>query len=319
MPARPSPQIAVDLARRGLAGLARAPRVHRVLDLVQRELQGALFPEDHYDGRYYGTDRDSRHRGGLSGYERYDRDTSNANAAAYLVWRSFPTRTHLDVGCATGFVVEALRELGIDAWGSDISGWAVDHATSGALGRLRRGDLTKRLPYRSGLFDSVTALETLEHLPPEAIPHAMTELRRVCRGYLIATIPSFGPRDTGPAGWFEAKLPDEVLDRYRGYGPDYEGPVPLEDLARDIEGNPIEGHLTIASFSWWRNRFVEAGFIRMPDLERSLQTDLEALGLDIAWNLYAFRVPEAPEPRIPLLSASETRERAGHWGLSGLL
>jgi SAM-dependent methyltransferase len=319
MPARPSPQLAVDLARRGLSTIARAPRVHRALDLVQRELQHALFPEEHYDSRYYGADRDPLTRAGLSGYERYDRATSNANAAAYLVWRAFPTGTHLDVGCATGFVVEALREVQADAWGSDISGWAVDHATHGALGRLRRGDLTKRLPYRSALFDSVSALETLEHLPPEAIPHAMSELRRVCRGYLLATIPSFGPRDTGPDGWFESKLPDEVLDRYRGYGPAYEGPVPHEDLLRDVEGNPIEGHLTIASFSWWRKQFTEAGFLRLPDLERSLQDDLVKLGLDEAWNIYAFRVPDAPEPALPLRTDDELQVRAAAWGLDGLL
>jgi SAM-dependent methyltransferase len=318
MPARPSPEQVLRLARRGLAGVARHPRVHRVLDVTQRELQAALFPEESYDSRYYGAERDPHDRAGLSGYERYDRATSNADAAAYLVWRSFPTVTHLDVGCATGFVVEALREVQVDAWGSDISGWAVDHATTGALGRLRRGDLTRRLPYRSGLFDTVTALETLEHLPPEAIPHAMTELRRVCRGYLLATIPSFGPRDTGPDGWFESKIPDELHVRYYGYGPSYEGPVPHEDLLCDVEGNPIEGHLTIASFSWWRSRFADAGFVRMPELERSLQADLDALGLDQAWNLYAFRVPEAPVPSIPLRPQAELEERAAAWGLTGL-
>jgi len=319
MPARPNFQPAVDLARRGLSGIARSPRAHRVLDLVQRELQGALFPEESYGSRYYGSERDPSSRAGLSGYERYDRATSNANAAAYLVWRSFPTTTHLDVGCATGFVVEALREVQVDAWGSDVSGWAVDHATEGALGRLRRGDLTKRLPYGSGLFDSVTALETLEHLPPEAIPRAMAELRRVCRGYLLATIPSFGPRDTGPDGWLQAKIPDDRLDRYYGFGPDYGGPIPLEDLTRDVEGNPIEGHLTIASFSWWRKRFEEAGFVRLPDLERSLQGDLDLMGLDEYWNVYAFRVPEASEPPIPVRTESERSERASHWGLHGLL
>lgn len=293
--------------------------MHRVLDIVQRELQHALFPEEHYDSRYYGADRDPLTRAGLSGYERYDRASSNANAAAYLVWRSFPTGTHLDVGCATGFLVEALREVQYDAWGSDVSGWAVDHATHGAVGRLRRGDLTRRLPFRSGLFDSVTALETLEHLPPEAIPAAMAELRRVCRGYILASIPSFGPRDTGPDGWFQSKIPDDRLDTYYGYGPGYEGPVPYEDLLRDVEGKPIEGHLTIASFSWWRNRFEDAGFVRMPELERSLQDDLERLGLDEAWDLYAFRVPGAAQPPIPVRSAQELRERAGHWGLDRLL
>ena len=40
----------------------------------------------------------------------------------------------LDVGCARGYLVEALRELGVDAHGCDVSRYAVEHAAPGALG-----------------------------------------------------------------------------------------------------------------------------------------------------------------------------------------
>ncbi|MEO6121648.1 MAG: class I SAM-dependent methyltransferase [Acidimicrobiales bacterium] len=260
-----------------------------------RELARAL-DDDVYGAHYFGAGRNPLDRMGLSGYERYDRDTSNANVAAYLVWRWFDPRRTLDVGCAFGFVVEALRDLGVDATGVDISEFAVEQAAPGARGHIRQGDLCWGLPLPAGHFDVVTALETLEHLPPEAIPTALAELYRVSAGYVVATIPSFGPNRNGPGGWFPVKIRDELYDHYMGLGPDYEGPVPYDDLYRDAAGEPIEGHLTIASFTWWTKRFADAGFVRCDAVEQAMHPHLARFGLTKYWNLYVFRRPEAPEP-----------------------
>jgi SAM-dependent methyltransferase len=235
---------------------------------------------------------------GLSGYERYDRSTSNADVAAYLVWRYFPVRRTLDVGCAMGFVVEALREVGVDASGVDVSDFAVEHAAPGARGHVRVGDLLDGLPFDDGAFDLVTVLETLEHLPPEAIADALTEVRRVTTGWLVATIPSFGPNPSGPRGWFESKVRPELLDSYRGKGDDYDGPVPFDDLARDARGEPLEGHLTIASFRWWTERFAEAGLERCAEVERRIHPALARFGLTRFWNVYVLRVPGTPTRKL---------------------
>ena len=69
---------------------------------------------------------------------RYDRVASNADIAGWLLWRNFRVTSALDVGCATGYLVEVLRERGIDAEGCDLSSFAVDHATPGS-GRPRAG------------------------------------------------------------------------------------------------------------------------------------------------------------------------------------
>ena len=262
---------------------------------MARELTNAL-DDDVYGGSYFGAGRDPFDRMGLSGYERYDRDTSNADVAAYIVWRFFPVTRTLDVGCATGFVVEALRELGLDASGTDVSQWAVDHAAAGARGHLFWGDLLNRLPVADGAFELVTALETLEHLPPDAIPSALRELRRITRGYLVATIPSFGDNPYGPGGWFQHKVRHELVSDYASRGPAYEGPIPYDDLIRDAEGRPLEGHLTIASFSWWTKRFEAAGFVRCGATEQMIHPELARFGLTKYWNLYVLRVPGAEEP-----------------------
>ena len=308
-----------SLVPRVRAGLRRAarrsPGARRLMVVAARELERAL-DDEMYSGSYFGQGRDPLDRMGLSGYERYDRDTSNANAAAYMVWKNFDVRTTLDVGCATGFVVEALLELGMDAWGTDIAQWAIEHPAQGVpRGRLVWGDLTDRLPFKTGQFDLVTALETLEHLPPSSVPAALRELRRVTRRYLVCTIPSFGPNDHGPGGWFEAKVREEVLESYRSQIETYDGPVPLEDLFLDEHGEPIEGHLTIASFRWWTRQFEEAGFVRCGAVERRIHPDLARFGLTKYWNLYVLRAPDAAEPAAGVRSADDVAEVEKRFGL----
>lgn len=305
----------VAAVRTGMRSAARSrPGLRRVMALVARELAMALDDEV-YDSSYFGSGRDPLDRMGLSGYERYDRDTSNANVAAYLVWRWFDIRRTLDVGCAAGFVVEALRELGIDAEGVDVSQFAVDRAARGARGHLSYGDLTRRLPFPARRFDLVTALETLEHLPPERVPGALAELHRVTNAYLLATIPSFGPNPHGPGGWFEVKVRDDRVAHYRSLGPDYDGPVPYDDLYRDARGQPIEGHLTIASFRWWTRRFEEAGFVRCGAVERRMHPHLARFGLTKYWNLYVLRLPGAPEPPAEVRRPEEVAEWERNFGL----
>jgi SAM-dependent methyltransferase len=307
---------AIDIGRRGLTAAANRSRVVRLAYArIANELRRAL-PDDTYDGGYFGEGRNPTDRMGLSGYERYDRYMSNADVAAYLVWRFLPGRHTLDAGCAFGFVVEALRELDVDAEGVDVSFFAIDHATPGARGHVRQGSLLDRLPFESGGFDAVTALETLEHLPPEAIPAAIAELRRVTRGYLMATIPSFGTNVNGPGGWYNGKVRDERLAHYQQLPDTYEGPIPYDDLACDSEGNPLEGHLTIASFGWWTKQFEAAGFERCADIERRIHPHLARFGLTKYWCLYVMRVPDVVEATTDARSTPEIDALEERWGLN---
>jgi SAM-dependent methyltransferase len=286
------------------------------LEKLGRELTGAVDRAyrrlDYYGPSYYGEGRDpSGDRAGCSGYATYDRVSSNADVAAYVMWRNFAGASRvLDVGCATGFVVEALRELGLQADGCDVSRYAVEHATSGARGHVQVGDLLTGLPWPDGSFDLVSALETLEHLPPEGVAGALAELRRVSAGFVYATIPSFGPNNPeGPDGHLEGKVSPERLAHYQELGAAFEGPVPFDDLARDAAAQPIEGHLTIAAFSWWTARFAEAGFERRPQIEKRIYADIEPAGLAPFWNVYVLAVAGAKDelcrPREPQRSLVE--------------
>jgi len=274
-------------------GATRWPWFRRIVSIGARELERALH-DDLYREGYFG---DVAPTGVLQvGTDEYTRSFTHADEGAYLLWRFFPVRRTLDVGCAFGFMVEAERELGLDARGVDVSQFALDRAALGARGHVQYGNLGYRLPFRRGSFELVSAFETLEHMPPEAVPHALRELRRITSGYIVATIPSFGVNENGPGGWFDVKVRPERLEHYRALGDAYDGPVPYEDLYRDEHGRPVEGHLTIASFRWWTRAFEAAGLIRCAAVERRMHPVLAQLGLTKYWNLYVLRVPDAPEP-----------------------
>jgi SAM-dependent methyltransferase len=254
--------------------------MRRALDKVAAELDRVLTPAtggagDFYGRRYFEGRKDAGDAK-ASGYADYSRESSHADVLAELLHRLVPAHTTLDVGCARGFLVEALGELGHDASGCDGSQYAVNTAARGARGRLRQVDLRDGLPYATGAFELVTAFETLEHLPPDAVPNAIRELARVSAGTVVVTIPSFGPRPPLPSGWLAGKLRGERSGHYDALGPEYDGPIPLEDLARDRDGNPLEGHLTIASFRWWRRQFEAAGLRPDLDLDARAWAGLEA-------------------------------------------
>lgn len=227
------------------------------------------------------------------------------NLAAYLVWRELAPVRVLDIGAAYGYLVEALQDLGFDAIGVEYSEHAARHASPGAAGRLLWGDVIAGLPFRDGHFELITMFETLEHLPPDVIPTVLAELRRLCSGFVVATIPSFGPNPHGADGFLDRKVRDEVLDRYYAFGPDYLGPIPHEDLYRDAAGAPAQGHLTIASFAWWSAQFEQAGFVRCGAAEERMHPELRRFGMATLWNFYMFRIPHMAEPGGQLRTAQE--------------
>jgi len=105
-----------------------------------------------------------------------------------------PASRILDVGCGNGARAASLaRErgamtevVGVDLPGSDNLLEAAWASISEPNLRFETAD-AMCLPFRDGHFQLVTAIETLEHFAdPE---RALTEIRRVCSGFLVASVP----------------------------------------------------------------------------------------------------------------------------------
>lgn len=82
----------------------------------------------------------------------------------------------LEFGCAKGFLVYALRLLDIDAWGCDISEYAIENAHLGAKPYIKR--FSGGLPYDTLVgFDWIIAKDVLEHLRPEELDIFLEEIK----------------------------------------------------------------------------------------------------------------------------------------------
>jgi len=84
----------------------------------------------------------------------------------------------LDVGCAKGYLVRALRDLGVRCFGVDVSEYALSCAPESVRDYLEKVDLDHdRLPFDDKTFDLVVAFRVLDYL--HDLSSLIPELRRV--------------------------------------------------------------------------------------------------------------------------------------------
>jgi len=101
-----------------------------------------------------------------------------------------PGNRVLDIGCAKGFLVKDLLELGIDAYGIDISEYALMKCEPEVIGRLHLGS-ADRLPFPSGSFQAVLAINTIHNLPRERCKTALQEMERLAPGKGFVKVDSY--------------------------------------------------------------------------------------------------------------------------------
>ena len=121
----------------------------------------------------------------------------------------------LDVGCATGYLVAALRDRGVEAYGIDVSEFAI--------GRVREDirpfckvcnvldSLPSDLPQR---YDLLVTIEVAEHLYEE---DGNKFIESICK-YSDQVIFSSTPDDKTEKTHFNVQLPDYWAKRFAGHG-----------------------------------------------------------------------------------------------------
>lgn len=129
--------------------------------------------------------------------------------------------TILDFGCARGYTVRAFRELGYNAYGYDVSKWAVENADE-----IVRPSLTTEpeLAFNSMLdYDWVIAKDVLEHV--ENLDRTIDQLKRVTNRGIFVVVPL-------------------------AHGREYDVPEYEKDVT----------HIHRRPLSWWVGHFHQAGW-----------------------------------------------------------
>lgn len=101
----------------------------------------------------------------------------------------------LDVGCAKGFLVKDMVDVGLDAYGLDVSRYAVIEACHpDVIGRLHRANALA-LPFADGAFAAAVAINVLHNLDRAGCVRALRELQRVSRGVAFVQVDAYRNAD----------------------------------------------------------------------------------------------------------------------------
>lgn len=96
----------------------------------------------------------------------------------------------LDLGCGTGVLQEQFaKRFDVDTYGIDVSKEAIKYCRKRFLTNVKIFD-GKKIPFKSGTFDLVTAVDVLEHIHDDI--KALDEIKRVLKkgGLAIILVPA---------------------------------------------------------------------------------------------------------------------------------
>ena len=148
-----------------------------------------------------------------------------------------PVEKVLDVGCAYGWALAALRGKAAELWGIDTDGAALAQASANYPDlRFARGSATS-LPFRDEEFDVVVVSEVIEHLRDGERQAAVDEVHRVLKpsGLLVFTAPYAGLLAWADPLDFKRRFPSVygLYMRVSGYTPTTPPDVGHRHLSRD--------------------------------------------------------------------------------------
>jgi len=176
-----------------VAAFVKVRRISTPDQIVDRARSGDLYDESYFTKR-----------GGGAPYVGYPLELNGAQgnftSLCDEIRDRFAPKRVLDVGCATGHLVKALRDAGVAADGIDFSEWAVNHAVTPVV----RGSALD-LPWPDGAFDTVVSQDFMEHMHPDDMATVIAEQVRVVGsgGTIAHLIPFY---DTDPPVQVDAHL-----------------------------------------------------------------------------------------------------------------
>lgn len=108
-----------------------------------------------------------------------------ARIASYLNMQ--PGDRILDYGCARGYYVRAYREQGFEAFGIDISDWAIENCDPAVKPYVYHNSVPVNFGTQS--VDWVIAKDVLEHIPRSQLPGVIGRLMMVAKKGILIIVP----------------------------------------------------------------------------------------------------------------------------------
>ena len=133
----------------------------------------------HFDAYYYQT-------GCGTPYGRGEEWATLFAAIADRIVADIRPRTVLDAGCAMGLLVAALRARGVEAYGIDLSEYAIAQAPAEASPYCRVGSVAEPFPQR---YDLIVSIEVLEHMPQAEAERAIANFCAHADDVLFSSTP----------------------------------------------------------------------------------------------------------------------------------
>jgi hypothetical protein len=92
----------------------------------------------------------------------------------------------LDFGCARGYVVKAMRQLGYFAYGYDVSEWAIAN-TDREVYQFCSNNAA--VAFSDTIYDWVIAKDVLEHIPFDQLGEVVCDITNVARKGIFVVVP----------------------------------------------------------------------------------------------------------------------------------
>ena len=168
--------------------LARLPRSKRNLD-QRHEGQN---PENIAISMKFGREYfDGPREQGYGGY-RYDGRWVPVSEDIIHHYGLKPGNRILDIGCAKGFLVKDLMGVcpGLEAFGLDISEYALMNCEPEVVGRLHLGSCDK-LPFPDNSFDAAVSINTIHNFDRQGVIRSLKEMRRVAGNKCFVQVDSY--------------------------------------------------------------------------------------------------------------------------------
>lgn len=157
-----------------------------------------------FDAHYYAT-------GCGAPYERNEAWLKFFGAIADRIVSDIRPASVLDAGCAMGFLVEALRARGVQAWGVDISDYAIGQVHPDVREFCRVGSIVEPFERR---YDLIVCIEVLEHMPAAEGERAIANLCAHTDDVLFSS----SPDDFAEATHVNVQPPEYWAERFARHG-----------------------------------------------------------------------------------------------------